>query len=439
MLKGLVPFVVAACLVGMGMPARADGPVGSQSPSFGSAVVNPPHDATGEKPEHKLFYTRDDSTQTLRWWAVLGLAKDITPQGLASSYTSPGVYVLEYSDGGWIPRFLLEQSDPWAKADTLYDPVDHSLLVSLRDNKTGTTTNPRISTLHRLSNDGAGTWSEPGSPLTITKANPETVTIARDSVGRIWTTFEQGANIKVGYLLPGGSVFKFLRISLTTVTPDDISAVVAFGTSQPRIGVLWSDETAERFWFAWRSDTAKPSAASFTSHLETAYGGDQATGCPLPAFASTSCADDHIHLAANGDTVYASVKTSLNDTATANASDPLIVLLTRASDAWSSTAVSPVSANYTRPIIVLDATDDTLYLLATVLKGETSLWQTSLSTPNFTSPVLFETWTANPACQPNNVTSTRQPVDASTGLIAMTSTSKCAYTYWTNTIPPASV
>ncbi len=401
-LIALTTFAVIA----IALPASAADTVGIPGPFRGSAVSSRGAEATGQKPESKLFYTPDGI-----WWAALGLAKDVTP----------GVYLFRLDPTGWTPVLLLPESDPWAKADASYDADASELLVSLRDNKPGTETNPRVSLLHRLSYDGSGGWTAQGTPTAITTANVETITVAKDSTGRIWVAFEQSAAIKAGYLSVGGSAFTFRRVSDTGVTSDDIAAVVAYGPG--RIGVLWSDQASQRFLFASRDDTAPRSRTSFT--IEEAFGA--ATGCPVTA--STACADDHLNIKAVGDTLYATVKTSLNDALVPSPADPLVMLLRRTSTGWSPVQVSDVTSNFTRPIVVVDPLADEVHVFANVLGGDTYVWHATASAPVFEAPIP---WTTDDVYTLSNPTSTKQTVSASTGLIAMTSTPGTPHRYWYN-------
>ncbi|MGZ4131453.1 MAG: hypothetical protein ACXVWF_00265 [Actinomycetota bacterium] len=455
------------CVVASGSSARAFTSGGIEALTFGAQVDNLPNAATGEKPENKLFYTHDGDGG-VTWWAVLGLAID---PGYGT-YSTPGVYLWRYtriadtgndSDFRWQPQLELTPSDPWNKADTLFDQSSGTLLVSLRDNK-AVTGNPRISYLHRLTYDGAGGWTEvgfastSGQPIVITKANPETVTIVRDTAGKIWTSFEKKTAIKVGYLLPGKAAFRYFTISAANVKADDISEVVSFGTgtaggtTTPRVGVLWSDQVADRFWFAWRNDTDPVGAASFTAHVSAIYG-NGVNGCPA-SNVSASCADDHLHMTVAGDTIYATVKTSLNDADPAlNPDDPLIVMSvgTAASDgvAWTASTISTVQADFTRPIVVVQpasgADPGSVYVFATELLRDTYYWHVTLPiTPTSFDGLAPAGWTVSPSCPIDNATSTRQPVDASTGVIAMAASankgaSSCLHEYWYNVIgyPPA--
>jgi hypothetical protein len=185
-------LVLGLVLIGTAAQAEVDKwtPAGQRDFVFGSQVVVSGGPATGHKPESKLFYTPDG-----RWWAVLGTSGD----GLRA----PGVWLNELASHVWQPVFKFQGpgADPWEKADSLFDDATNRLYVSLRDNRS-VMGNPRVSHLYRLSYDGAGHWSLLSGPTRITTISPETLTIALDSTGRLWTTFRQGTAIKVGYTAP---------------------------------------------------------------------------------------------------------------------------------------------------------------------------------------------------------------------------------------------
>lgn len=360
--------------------------------------------ATGEHAESKLFYTAGN-----RWWGVLGHSTGHLSQG-------PGVYLYELVNHQWQARFKLPSSDPWMKADTLFDATTGNLFVSLRDNRS-VSGNPRQSNLYRYAYGIDGNWSYVSGPTPITPVgrNPEVLTIAQDSFGRLWATWEDAGFIKVANTQPGGTTFTSVPANLPPkVNVDDVSAVVAFdGPDGPRIGLMWSDQVARSFGFAWRDDDA---AIGSPWNFETAYG-DGVAGCGSSGASSTeACADDHIHLAVSGDQLFAAVKTSLNDGSNIDPNDPLIVLLHRSGDgSWSSNAVSPVSDNASKPLVVLNPTLDLLHVF-TNYKG-VHVWESSLSDPSFNVGNRAR-WTAGGT---GNPTSTKQLVSPSTGLVVETS------------------
>jgi hypothetical protein len=403
----IVVFAVLA-IQGMAqaMPAKQF-PAGTVDFNHGSSVLAAGGAATSDKPESKLFFTPDN-----RWWAVLGNS---------SGSQGPGVYLYELVNHSWTERMRLPGSDPWMRADTLL--AGQNLYVALRDNRS-VTGNPRQSLLHRLTYQGGGAWSPPAQPSPITTINVEALTIALDSQARLWTAFRRVIGgqqvVTVGHTQPGGTTFTFETLA-TGVSSDDLAAVTSFdGASGSRIGVMWSDQSSDTFRFAWRSDFDP-----FGSwNREVAYG--SGLGCG----SGKACADDHINVTAHNGSIYAAVKTSLNDS-TPVTTDPLVVLLRRdAAGTWGSFTVSRVSENATRPVVLLSPSTDRVYVFATY-RG-VSVWESSLSSPFFSAANRTQ-WTAGGTGQP---TTTKQPLAPGSGAVVETS-NRSKLQYWHNEFPAA--
>ncbi len=382
---------------------------------YGSAVEAHGGPATGYKPESKLFYTGDGAAEPVRWWGVFGTS--------GAQAASAGVWLWELVDHAWVSRIRLDGADVWAKADVLFD--GSTAYVSLRDNgNSGVTGNPRESLLYRIPYAGNGTWGSVSGPTVITTRDMETLTIAKDSAGRLWSTFEDGRKIKVGFTSPGGTSFTYMDLPTSDVNADDISTITSFGGD--RIGVAWSNQGTSRFFFAWHRDSDP--VASWT--IETAYG-NGVGGCPTAN--GTRCADDHLNMVSYGDQVFIAVKTSLNDQSGTSA-DPLIAVLRRDSaGAWASFPVSPVSQNATRPILVLSPAENAMYVFAN-RSSEVDVWESAFASPSFNAashPVWVK---ASKAV--NNPTGTKQTTDAATGTVVLTSAGG-SDTYYHNEFLPS--
>jgi carbohydrate binding protein with CBM4/9 domain len=379
---------------------------------YGSLVDAAEEPGTTYKPESKLFFTGDG-----RWWAVLGTSGD--------GVNAAGVYLYELdADHDWQLRHQLPGSDPWAKADTLL--VGQTLYVVLRDNRS-LKNNPRANELYELTYLGSGAWKDLSGPIPITTTDVETLTVAHDSTGRLWTAFENGGKIKVGYTAPGGTTFTFANLPTSNVDADDIAAVTAFGSAATgyKIGVIWSDQVAKRDWFAWRYDTDAINSATW--YIETAYGAGVGN-CPTST--SGKCADDHINVKVNGDDLYVAIKTSLNDPSKSNPSDPLIALLKRnAMGQWSAFRVSTVAENATRPIVLAAPQLDRLWVFA---QKDSSIvaWESRLSAVQFTSSTST-TFIKSSSGTMNDATSTKQLITAASGAVVEASIAS-REEYWHN-------
>ena len=410
----LMAVLVAGAPAAHAFPAKLSAN-GQQDFSYGSSAQSSGGPATTAKPESKLFYTGDGVSEPVRWWAVLGTS---------GPNPAAGVWLFELVDHAWVARTMLPGADPWAKADTVFDGT--TLYVSTRDQTASAPGNPRQSSLYKIPYLGNGTFGAVQEPFPITTSNIETLTIAVDSVGRVWTTFERGGQIWVGFITAGGTSFSWTTVSSTNVNSDDISAITAF---DGKIGVFWSDQVARKDFFAWRSDGAAVNPpAPWT--VETAFGGGVGQ-CPTAS--SQLCADDHMNIKVSGNEVYVAVKTSLGDGANVSQSDPLITLLRRdAAGTWASFPVSPVAQHATRPITVLSPQQNAIWVWAQ--RGrEIDVWESSFTSPGFNSNG-FVPWIAN-AGTTTDATSTRQLTTSSTGTVVEASVN-ASRQYWHNEFLP---
>jgi len=390
---------------------------GQRDFTYGSAVASAGGQGSHGKPESKLFYTGDGLTQPIRWWAVLGTSGD--------AKTAAGVYLWQLVDHQWVKTLRFPGADPWAKADTLLAGL--RLYVSLRDDKGSTETNPRQSLLYTVPYLGGGAWGTPSSPSVITTEGAGLLTIAKDTLGRLWTAYTYHRAVRVGSTSPGGRAFTLTSLPVGALTSDDKAAVTSFGSN--KIGVMWSDQNSKRFFLAWRAD----GESLGTWHIETAYGGGVG-GCPTAT--SDLCADNHINIKTYGNDLYVAVKTSLNDPENKNPNDPIVVLLRRsASGAWTAFTVSTVGVNGSRPIVVLSPSTDRMYVFGRKNTAPgVRVWESSFSSPSFT-PTDSAAWTANGIDNFDDATSTKQLATAASGVVVITSRASQG-DYWHNEFLP---
>jgi hypothetical protein len=232
----------------------------------------------------------------------------------------------------------------------------------------------------------------------------ESATIDKDQDGRLWVTFTRASVVYVMHSDVDQAIWtEPFRISGadTSVAADDISAVIAF---EGKIGVMWSDQASNAMRFAYHVD----GAADNSWTLETVLSG-------------TGIADDHINIKSLvGDSagrLYAAVKTS-NTVAT----DPIIYVVTRgATGTWTAQPTATVADKLTRPQLALDSTNRVVYIMQSTEGGGTVYYKSAAMAdkPAFSGSgkgSTFITWTG---AKINNVSTTKDPVSASTGLVAI--------------------
>jgi hypothetical protein len=203
------------------------------------------------------------------------------------------------------------------------------------------------------------------------------------------------------------------------VDVDDISSIIAFTDSDSsKIGVMWSNQLDGHFYFATHLDAEAPNTGWELETIDVS---------PYLAFPN-----DHINLAkTTTGQVFAALKT---EDPNASDSDPLIALVVRDTNgSYSFHTFSDVASNDTRPIVVVNDTENKAYLFVT---SNPIGGRICYKTATIVSPV------ANMSFEPgncldididgatlaiadsgydnmNNATSTKQNVNATTGLVVM--------------------
>src|SRR5262249_37220277 len=138
-------------------------------------------------------------------------------------------------------------------------------------------------------------------------------------------------------------------------------------------------------------------------------------------------ADDHINIKSlQSDTsgaLYAAVKTSFGDSGCGGgSSSPLIRLVVRKpNNTWAWATFGTVGDDHTRPVVLLDTSNRKVYMFATSPTSCGVIYMKSTSMDNLSFPagkgtpfIKSSTYTCI-----NNATSTKQTLDASTGLVVM--------------------
>jgi hypothetical protein len=391
-------------------PAAAGTDIGYAGPSTagdGSA-------ATGEKPQSKLWWN-DGS-----WWSILFHAGSQTHH----------VFRLDRVTQQWVDTGTMVDNRPKTRSDALWDGTKLYVASHWRASSSTAAVTGNPARLYRLSYDPVtGTYTrDAGFPVQITPYSMETLTLDKDGTGALWATWTQGAKVYVnrtgGNDAVWGTPFALPASGTASLDPDDISAVVAFGS---RIGVMWSNQVVSAMYFAAHDDGAPVGDWDVS---RTAIQGPKSS-------------DDHISLkslqADPSGRVFAAVKTSMDD-ATSSTSAPQILLLSRdpATGDWVSARFGRVSDCHTRPIVMLDSEHQMVYVFATApdtgcpysgYPGTIFMKSSPMSDISFVdgrgTPLIRDSASPNL----NNVTSTKQSVTSQTGLVVLAS-NDVTQRYW---------
>ena len=385
--------VVALGVLGFGPAADAATQVGFKAHSYdGFGAESTAGAITGQKPESKLWFLDG------KWWAAM-----LSP-------ANNGAHTIWRLDqAGFVNTGVVIDSRAATKEDVLV--VGNSVYITSRS--------AGASNLLRKFNYSGGNYTlESGFPVSLPVAGPETLTIARDSTGTLWIAFEQGGTIFVAHSLANETTWTgaIAIPNATGANSEDIAAIISFtDATGPAVGVMWSDQTVDAFFFAVHRDGAADSAWT----KETALSG-------------TLDSDDHINLKTFENKVYAAVKSDA-----IRAGKPLIRLIIRSpGGTWTSNTVALLEEADTRPIAVLDIDPATRKVYIFMTKGEGSAAQgifykvSSLDSISFgATPTPFIQGPNNEVI--NDATSMKANATAATGIVVLASDGK---DYWWNRI-----
>jgi hypothetical protein len=281
---------------------------------------------TGEKPQSKVFEYAG------QWWTVMPV--------------SSGTWVHRLDGTRWTPAQQITTNKSVHADVKLVGDVAHVLLFD------GTS-----SQLASLQYDAADNRFEPWSlrpqivnvPLT---SGVETATIEVDSTGRMWVASDVKSTVEVRYSDGVYSTFSAPITVASGINSDDISAIVAMPGN--KIGVMWSNQSTDRFGFKVHQDGAAPNV----------WSADEVPASQSALSVGGGMADDHLHLATASDgTVYAAVKTSYDKSGYAK----IALLVRRPNGRWDN--LYTVDTGGTRPIVVVNEAAGKLMVAYTTNEG----------------------------------------------------------------------
>ena len=423
---GLAVLAVAMAVVGLvGTSPTASattGDAGYQDQSYAGA----PYAPTSDKPQSKLWFAQN------AWWADM----------FDTASGTWHIFQLDRSTQAWRDTGVLIDSRPNTLADVLWDGAhlyvaSHVVTVSSETGpQAGLPASP--ARLYRYSySTKAGYTLDRGFPATITNTSSESLTIDKDSTGTLWATWTQVSKTSTGYTSSvyvnsttgNDSVWgtpSVVPVTGATVSPDDISTVVAFGRN--KIGLLWSNQLDGGVYWAVHAD-----------------GRGHGSWTGGPALRGTGQADDHLNIKAiQADTsgrVFAVVKTSLDQQAGARPTDPQVRLLSfkPGTGSWTATTVSTLADCQTRPLLILDEAHQAVHVFATAPSSGGCAYSGVPGTIyDKTSPMDAPAFAAGrgtavirDAASPNmnDVTGSKQSVTAASGIVVLAS-NQATRRYW---------
>jgi hypothetical protein len=365
-----------------------------------------PQGPTASKTQSKLWF--NDGV----WWGILF-------DGSSEEYR---IYRYDRAADAWSDTGTLVDRRNTSRADALWDD-GHLYVVSAGTEASLDRDNARF--LRYSYHPSTERYSlDEGFPVTISEGGTEAITVARDTVGKLWATFAQGdeqRRVYVTHTLEGDDL-RWAKpvvppLPGTTVSSDDVSAIVAFGS---QIGLMWSnqyDESGESgYYFAAHNDRAPDDAWR-----------------PDNPVMGASMANDHLNVKADSEgRVYVALKTR-RDRINRKLDAPYGMLWVRDREgAWTSHVFGNVGDSHTRSLALIDEEQRLLYMFAsspTCSGGKIYYKRTSLD------DISFEEGRGNLFMQNpdgtaiGDATSTKQSIDGDTGGLVLASDVTRGYYY----------
>jgi uncharacterized repeat protein (TIGR02543 family) len=361
---------------------------------------------TGEKPESKLWW--NDGF----WWGSLW----------STAGNAYHIHQLEENTQSWIDTGIPLDDRFDSRADVLWDGTKLYVVSHILGLNAAATTAPsgERGELFRYSyNPATDIYTlDGGFPVEVTLGKSETLVIDKDSLGTLWVTYVEDAQVMVNHSLNGndatwGVPYVLPVGSEANVDPDDISSIIAY---KQHVGIMWSNQAGSS------GDTRN---MYFAVHPDSA---PDTTWTQVKAYDPSG--DDHLNLksleADSAGNVFAVIKTS--------SSSALIVVLVCQNNVnacmnsgnWDAYPVYTSNTDRaTRPILLIDETNRQLYVFTRNKdgSGDSGIYYKTSDMDNISFPSGIGTpFIGKPTDTGiNDATSTKQNLNSTTGLVVLAS------------------
>jgi hypothetical protein len=373
----------------VGAMAPLEGAVTVVGGRFDQGADRSIRNATAQKNQSKLFFADG------QWWGVLH--EPVSREA--------HIQRLDWATQRWHDTGLVVDERPYARADALF--ADGTLYVATAGTSVDSPTHAVRVVVFDL-DPATDRWTiRPDYPVTISDVGVEAAMIDRGADGTLWVAYIRAGELQVAHTLKeehGWTPPYRPNVSGTEVATDQVG-IIHVGHE---IVLLWSNQEDEAIYAASHRDGDPDDTWVDESRI---VGGFRA-------------ADDHVNVKVLPDgRVFAVVKTSMDTVPGNQPGWDQVLLLDRVDGEWSSQQFSQIRDKHTRPIILLDTEHEVALVFATAPVGGGSIYMKRGPFDDLRFPVgrgvpVLDTPVA---AKINNATSTKQAVDASTGLVVLAS------------------
>ncbi|MGH2477593.1 MAG: hypothetical protein ACRDIL_20255, partial [Candidatus Limnocylindrales bacterium] len=343
---------------------------------------------TRHKNQSKLFFAYGS------WWGVL---QEPTTR-------EARIHRLDWATQRWHDTGLVVDERQFAHADVLFEAG--TLYVATAGGSD--TPAHAVRFLEFTYDEATARWTMlPDFPATVSANGVEASLVERGTDGRLWIAYIQAGRLFVTHTLDDDHrwVAPYRpTVAGTEVATDQVGMVALRG----QVVLLWSNQNDEAIYA--------------TSHVDGAA--DDAWAPPTTILQGLRLADNHVNIKALPDgRLFAAIKTSLDTVPAHQPGWDQILLLDRTDGQWSSVQVGQIKDKHTRPIVVLDAEHGEALIFATAptAGGAIYMKRAPFTALRFATGEGVPVIATTPDARINDATSTKQPVDASTGLVVLAS------------------
>ncbi len=375
--------------------------------------VRCPQGPTAAKTQSKLWF--NDGV----WWGIL----------FNGSSEEFHIYRYDRTEDTWSDTGTLVDARNTSRADALWDD-GHLYVLSAGTEASLEKDSARI--LRYSYDPSTARYSlDKGFPVTVTEGGMEAITIAKDTTGKLWATYTQGDELRRVYVTHtlGGDDASWVKpfvvpLRGTTVSSDDVSGIVAFGS---QIGLMWGSQY----------DEGGLSGYHFAIHNDGEP--DEVWRSDNPIL-ELGMANDHLNLKADSEgRVYVALKTRW-DRIDRELDKPFSMLWVRGPNGgWESHVFGTVGDAHTRSLVLIDEEQRLLYMVAsppTCTGGKVYYKQTDLDDISFEEGRGTLLMQSTDGTNVGDATSTKQNLDEAAGLLVVASDKNRGYYY--NLIDPRS-